>query len=373
MKKICFINPSSIFGDIGGAEVQIYILAMQMVQRNWQVFYITAPDQLPENNDTGIEFISIRETGDIKKDVDLFIEELQKIKPDYIYQRGRKLWTHYANAYRQSVKCKLVFASSMDIDCFKHKFLFRTPNTLRELYARIKKWRYNMELDNITLKGMKDADLVLAQTYSQKNLLKKNLAIESKVFPNIHPRPTVSESSNERSKPVVLWLARFQPWKQPEIFMKLAKTCKQLDCRFVMAGRLSNRKYEQQIKQAEKDLPDFKYLGSLPFKDTNKLLENVDLLINTSKKEEGFPNTYVQAWLRKVPVIALNFDPDNVIQKNKLGITAHNFKKLVDATTRFVRDPDYRKTIGKNAYHYAVREHSVHENIDRFIKLIESG
>lgn len=373
MKKICFINPSSIFGDIGGAEVQIYILAMQMVQRNWSVFYITAPDQIPENNETGIQFISVKESGNIQKDTDLFINELNKIQPDFIYQRGRKLWTYYASAYRETANCKLIFASSMDIDCYKHKFLFRTPNTLRELYIRIKRWRYNAELDDITLKGMKKADLVFSQTYTQKNLLEKNLGIGSTVFPNVHPLPEISEEPEKRTKPVVLWLARFQPWKQPDVFMKLADRCKDLDCRFVMAGRVSNPKYEEQIEIMEREHPNFEYLGSLPFSETNKLLGNVDLLVNTSKKEEGFPNTYVQAWLKKVPVITLNFDPDSVIQKNNLGAAAYNFRNLVEATERFVKDSSYRKEVGERAYKYALEAHSVEKNIDRFLELVEKG
>lgn len=369
MKKICFVNPSSIFGDIGGAEVQIYILAMQMIQRNWSVSYITAPNQIPKKNETGIQFYSIHETGNIKKDEYLFVKELNKINPDYIYQRGRKLWTHYAAMYRHSENCKLIFATSMDIDCFKHKFLFRTPNSFREFYARIKKCKYNSKLDYLTLKAMESADLVLSQTETQKNLLKK-LNIESKIFSNVHTLPESSISKNKCSKPVVLWLARFQAWKQPEVFIKLAKVLKNLDCKFIMAGRLSNNKYKYQLEQAEKDLPNFEYIGSLPFNETNKLLEKVDLLINTSKKEEGFPNTYVQAWLRKVPVVTLNFDPDNIIQKNNLGATAINFNNLTVLIKRFVEDPSYRREIGENAYHYAVREHSTEKNGDKFVDLV---
>lgn len=371
MKKICFINPSSIFGDIGGAEVQIYILAMQMVQKNWSVFYLTAPNQIPEKNETGIQFVPIQETGNIKKDAELFINKLDKINPDFIYQRGRKLWTHYTGEYCKSTGCKFIFSASMDIDCYKHKFLFRTPNTLRELYARLKKWKYNAKLDDLTLKSMMSADLVLSQTVTQKELLEKNLRIESTIFPNIHPLPEEVTSSNKNSKPVVLWLARFRPWKQPEVFMKLATACKKLDCEFVMAGRLSNKRYEDQLRQMENENPNFKYIGSLPFHETNTLLKNVDLLVNTSKQEEGFPNTYVQAWLRKVPVITLNFDPDNIIQKNSLGAITYNFKKLVLTTTKFVKESDYRRKVGENAYHYAVKRHSVDNKINDFVELVE--
>lgn len=372
MKKICFINPSSVFGEVGGAEVQVFILAKQMVKRNWSVFYVTMPDQIPDNHDTGIHFVPINETGNIKKDEPLFINELRKINPDYIYQRGRKLWTHYTGIYRQSADCNFIFASSMDIDCYKHKFLFRTPNTLRELYIRIKRWDYNLHLDKRTLEGMKSADLVLSQTFTQKNLLKNNVGIESKVFPNIHPLPEVKNNPYTDSKPVVLWLARFRAWKQPEIFIKLAYACKDLDCRFVMAGRMSDGKYEQQIEQAERELPNFEYLGSLPFEETNALLERVSLLVNTSKQEEGFPNTYIQAWLRKVPVVTLNFDPDNVIQKNNLGAISNNFKSLVKSTNRFMMNPEYRKKVGENAYTYAVKQHSVEGNIDIFLELLDS-
>jgi len=61
-------------------------------------------------------------------------------------------------------------------------------------------------------------------------------------------------------------------------------------------------------------------MGKLPFEETLKIFDGATLFVNTSKSEsEGFPNTYIQAWLRGVPVISFDVDPDGVIAKNGLG------------------------------------------------------
>ena len=52
--------------------------------------------------------------------------------------------------------------------------------------------------------------------------------------------------------------------------------------------------------------------------DVNKLLERSHLLVNTSKWE-GFSNTFIQAWMRSVPVMTLGVNPDGLLDNSYLG------------------------------------------------------
>jgi glycosyltransferase involved in cell wall biosynthesis len=60
---------------------------------------------------------------------------------------------------------------------------------------------------------------------------------------------------------------------------------------------------------------NFDYLGPVSFEESNSLFAKANIFINTSKAQEGFPNTFIQAWMQGVPTISLDFDPDNLIEE----------------------------------------------------------
>ena len=74
-------------------------------------------------------------------------------------------------------------------------------------------------------------------------MLRANFGLESLVIPNGHPAP--SRQGIRADPPVVLWVANIKAWKQPEIFMDLAKRLNATDAKSVMAGK------EDAIKQMQ--------------------------------------------------------------------------------------------------------------------------
>ncbi len=369
--SICFITPSTIHKSIGGAEVQIQILSNEMAKRNKKVYLLTAPDQIPSDNNSVIEYIPFKEVENYETNVQTFSDLLNKINPDILYQRGRKLWTWYAGQFAKQSNSKFIFATSMDIDCYKTKFLFRKPRSTYEAYKRVKKFKKIYKIDRLSLIGMKSADRILAQTNMQKHLLTKKLKLESTIFPNLHP----SEELNEIKKntpPNIVWIANLKKWKQPEVFLKLVEEHNYLHANFIMAGNLSDSSYLGLIDKVKKVNKKFSYLGPVTLEKSNELLNQASIFINTSGMEEGFPNTFIQSWLRKTPTITLNFDPDNLIEENQLGFKADNYAGLVTYIKMLLENPTLRKEMGNNAYTFANKNYTIENNIDEFIKLIEN-
>jgi hypothetical protein len=54
-------------------------------------------------------------------------------------------------------------------------------------------------------------------------------------------------------------------------------------------------------------------LGEVPLEEVNAQLAAGHLFVNTSKTE-GFPNTFIQAWMRRVPTLSLDVDPDGILR-----------------------------------------------------------
>src|SRR5260221_11353100 len=76
---------------------------------------------------------------------------------------------------------------------------------------------------------------------------------------------------------------------------------------------------------------------SLSYWGANRLYGRAKLLVNTSDVE-GFPNSYLQAWIRGVPVVTL-IDPDRVIEREGLGIAVRTPEGLPAAADALLRQP----------------------------------
>jgi glycosyltransferase involved in cell wall biosynthesis len=60
------------------------------------------------------------------------------------------------------------------------------------------------------------------------------------------------------------------------------------------------------------------------------------LFVNTSDTE-GFPNSYLQAWIRGTPVVAF-FDPDGLIRREGLGVAVNSLDDMADAIAALLHD-----------------------------------
>jgi glycosyltransferase involved in cell wall biosynthesis len=173
-----------------------------------------------------------------------------------------------------------------------------------------------------------------------------------------------------------LWVANFKRWKRPELFVDLAASLGDLEgVRFVMvgaeAGGSGSRDWNAAVTQRLRSLPNVQYLGSQPQSQINRLLAGAHIFVNTSVSE-GFPNTFIQAWMRAVPVVSLSVDPDGVLQRERIGFRADSAQGLEAAVRRLLVEPGLRAEYGERARRYALATHSL-RNADMLMKLIDTG
>ncbi len=181
--------------------------------------------------------------------------------------------------------------------------------------------------------GLKQANLIVCQTPIQKKLLAQNYGLEGYIQPNVCPSFFPSE---ERSPHIILWVSHLHPDKRPQWFLELARALPQYFC--VMAGgaKGGQEKLYQEIAKEAQDIPNLNFLGLQPQEKIEELLAQSKVFVNTSL-QEGFPNTYLQAWRRGVPVIA-TFDPGIDMSSLGFGRLIQEKKELLEQVQSVMED-----------------------------------
>ena len=116
-------------------------------------------------------------------------------------------------------------------------------------------------------------------------------------------------------------------------------------------------------------LPNLHFSGFQPHEAIDDLLSAAHVLVNTSTVE-GFPNTFIEAWLQEVPVVSLSVNPDGVLDGDRFGILANgSYERLRDAVERLIADSILRTQMGQRARDFA-RERFSQRNIEQVIQVI---
>ena len=312
---------SCVFTARGGAEVQVDFIKGAFFRAGHEV-HITYDEKVNvEIDDQQATYHSLPDHGKLGswKNYGIIKRLVAEIEPDIIYQRVRQSYTAIGAVIAKQHGIPFVHHISADYACKKNRVALNRKflgGLLREYLGRY---------------GIARADLLIAQTKMQANMLNDNFGLRSLVVPNGHPTPLKNGIKSE--PPIVLWVANIKAWKQPGIFVDLAKRLSDTDAKFIMIGKKGDEKFHQEFLDAVTPVQNLKYLGQLSLEEVNTWLEISSIFVNTSLPREGFPNTFIQAWLRAVPVVSLNFDPDNLNTTHNIGFLS----KTADSLERDIR------------------------------------
>lgn len=136
--------------------------------------------------------------------------------------------------------------------------------------------------------------------------------------------------------------------------------------RFILAGRLADRAlYEDRIKNYAVENPNFLYIENIDLEQSNDLIARASIFVNTSEHFEGFPNTYIQSWLRKTVVFSLCVDPDHFMSKFNIGKLTGDLKSMSAQIVSLLNNPEMLEDMGLNARKFAIKEFGFSENFGR--------
>jgi glycosyltransferase involved in cell wall biosynthesis len=245
-----------------------------------------------------------------------------------------------------------VFRIASDSDCDPGKLL--VPVHGRAIYSY----------------GLRRVDVVLAQTQSQRQALRRNYGLDSRLAAMLVERGRSDLPFDERTT-AALWVSNIREVKRPDLVLELARSAPELQ--FEVAGGTQPRAEQlyMQVEQAANAIPNLTFRGPVPYHDIGPIFERARVLVNTSDVE-GFPNTYLQAWARGVPVVAF-FDPDGVIAREQLGLTVRTIDEMRAALRRLAGDRNEWRAASERCLRYMAREYSEERILQPYLDAFAGG
>ncbi len=351
---VCFVSESKatysiLTGDacskVGGAEVQQTLLASTMRDMGYPVSFLVQDFGQPDKvvTEQGIALIKIRpQSGKLpgQKFLDefaRFFQAMGRADADIYYQRAGSPVTGITALYCRLKRKPFVFslASNMDLDG-------TWKQGLRPHYYRL----YNY--------GLHHATAIVAQTDDQMRLLKENIGKDGVLIRSTFAVPDAPVSGPKRD--YILWVGNFWSVKRPSMYLELASRLPQY--KFVMVGgpHAGEEHVYEETRTRALEVKNLEFVGPVPFSEVGSYFDGAVLFVNTSEIE-GFPNTYLQAWCRGIPVVG-TYDADSLISRYDLGKHCSSLNGLVLGVEQFMSADALRTAIGDRAVAYVAENHS---------------
>src|SRR6187455_826530 len=254
---------------------------------------------------------------------------------DTYYQSPAGAFTGITGWFCRATGRRFIFRIASDSDCEKE-------------HGRIQFWR-DRKLFNY---GLRCANVIASQTELQAQMLRENHGLESTVVNMMVELPR--RSAEDKKDIDVLWVSNLRALKRPELALELARQLPEV--RFTLAGgpMPGGETYFEDVRAAAARLPNVTMYGAVRYADSGTLFDRAKIFLNTSSIE-GFPNTFLQAWIRGVPVVSF-FDPDSLVQRLQLGHIANSIDEMREAIRSFLEDDVERQKTGRRARDFATRE-----------------
>lgn len=347
-QKLCLVLPSHWASNFGGAEYQVSLLLEELLKiESLDVVYLA--------RHVSEAFIDTRYT--VKKikpfpfllklgfwvDAISLLKHLYREKPDVIYQRVGCAYTGICAFFARRTGCRMIWHISIDSDLSSE--IGRFPIGSRLIERGIRDF------------GIRSADSIIAQTDEQARALSASYDRHAIVIRNFQPAP--AQTSKKAAKPTVIWVANLKPAKRPEAYLRVvALVPESLNVDFVMVGRGGDKgAYARLIDETQKD-SGLSYLGERPIAEVDELVSRAHILVNTSM-DEGFPNTFIQAWYRHTLVVTMSVDPDGILTRKSCGFVCNSVEEIAQTIQKIVLDEALRSAMTNRAFDYVSEEHDL--------------
>ena len=348
------LDPSSRRAS-GGAELQVALLAREVVARGHQAAILSA--DTGQRDGVVWEGITIRvgkrfDTGGLADSLGalpVIAHILGEERPDFVVVYGWTAWLYILCHLRSLCGFRLVFVCALDAEIDGG---FRRDNPLRGfLFER----------------GMRLADARFGITEHQARLFREK-GMSCAVTRLLLQKPEFYQGAN---KPVdLLWVARCNPVKRPHLFLDLAERLPRARCRMICS--VQDESLWGEVDQRARTMANVEFIETAPYREIQSHFNAAAIFVNTSDRE-GVPNTFIHSGLGHAAIVALAVDPDGMFQHFGAGICAGgDFDRLVQQAERLLATPAELAAAQDECARFVHEWHDNAANLEAFLSALPS-
>ena len=294
-------------GTIGGIAVQMNYWAEEFLQNGWKVYSLSKEKF---KNYDGISFLYFPYIRRVRFLAEILLPFVYFIivRPKIVISRGADRQIAFLSFFSTLFRIKYIHFTASDDD-LKQDGITTYKGIDNKLYF----W------------GLRRTKYIVIQNDIQEHLLKSKYFREQKILvvPNVWKRADYTEQNVEKDIDF-LWVGNFRDIKRPEWFLELAK--KNGSYQFAMIGGSYHESLYQRCREESVKITNLLFHGKMDLDSVNQYFNRVKCLVCTSCVE-GFPNTFLQAWSKSIPVLT-TFDPSGRVSKYGLGVCVSNFEEM---------------------------------------------
>lgn len=268
---------------------------------------------------------------------------------------------------------KIIFRYRARIFIFPDGF-FKTvfnKDKLKLFWHRHIKFRKNKNLYLLCANAYGANDFEFMGLYKNK-IYKWGYFLET----NLYDIDKLIEQKEKNEKIQMIWVARFIPWKHPEVVLKLAKSLKRQNYDFQIkmlgTGKLEEKMRQQVKKMSLEDVVDI--VGQVPSEKVKDYMEKANIFLGTSDSQEGWGAVINESMNAGCAIVA-NRRMGSVpflIKNGNSGFMYDSYTELERHVKQLIEDKELRKKFGKNAYKYITEKWTSSIAAENLVKLFTS-
>ncbi|WP_135854123.1 glycosyltransferase family 4 protein [Halorussus salinus] len=356
----------------GGAERQLYLLSQQL-RDEFDVHFVVGDYGQPktERRD-GVTlhraYTPTDERAAYRRFPDLarLFDAMRRADADVCVFRGDRLKATITYAFSRLLGSAWVY--NLAVDSHAESDADRT-DPLATAFRRV----------------IRDADGIVAQSPRQQRRLRESFGVDSTVVPNGYPpveedtsRADADEETAETDAhsaadgEFFLYVGRInRDQKRPHLFLDLAERLP--DVRFLLVGAEENDPaYYDEIARRADRLDNVRFPGKVPPDEIYDYYDRAYALVNTSA-QEGFPNTFLEAWRSGTPVVSLDVDPGRFLGGESVGYADGDFERLTAIARRLADSPDLRESLGERGRDHFEENFRISVTAERYADVVRSS